>query len=52
MKLHQAHEHEALNAVELLDQHDLAELLGKREVMMPEVQRMLFAEWPSEATAP
>uniref|UniRef100_UPI004039F5DC SNF2-related protein n=1 Tax=Variovorax sp. BK018 TaxID=3450241 RepID=UPI004039F5DC len=44
----QAHENAALNAVELLEQRHLAELLDTHKVMMLEVERMLFAEWSSE----
>jgi hypothetical protein len=44
----QAHENAGLNAVELLDQKHLAELLAKHEVTMLEVERMLFAEWKQD----
>jgi HJR/Mrr/RecB family endonuclease len=41
----QAHEHAALNSVELLDQNSLKELLERYPVMMLEVERMLYSEW-------
>jgi hypothetical protein len=48
----QAHENAALNDVELLDQGHLADLLAEHDITMLEVERMLFAEWSSEAVAP
>lgn len=40
-----AHENAALNQVELLDQRDLSRLLESHQVMMLDVERMLFSEW-------
>lgn len=40
-----AHEHAALNSVELLDQSRLDELLREHPVTMLEVERMLYCEW-------
>lgn len=41
----QAQENATLNAVELLDQTHLAQMLDLHEVTMLEVERMLYAEW-------
>lgn len=40
-----AHEHATLNSVELLDQNNLKELLGRYPATMFEVERMLYSEW-------
>lgn len=41
----QAHEQAELNNVELLDQRNLAELLSTHEVMMIEIERLLYTDW-------
>lgn len=46
----QAHENAVLNAVELLDQKHLAELLEEHEVTMLEVERILIVDWQQGAT--
>lgn len=43
----QAQENAELNAVELLDQTHLAQMLDAHEVTLLEVERMLYAEWQS-----
>ncbi len=40
-----ANEKASLNAVELLDQRDLAQLLSEHRVTMLEVERLLYNEW-------
>jgi HJR/Mrr/RecB family endonuclease len=40
-----------LNAVELLDQSDLAELLARYEVTMLDVERILYADWEDALAA-
>ncbi|SIT39489.1 SNF2-related protein [Paraburkholderia piptadeniae] len=47
----QAQENATLNAVELLDQKHLADLLSRHTVTMLEVERMLFAEWQTTESA-
>ncbi|MFL9977357.1 SNF2-related protein [Paraburkholderia graminis] len=43
----QAQENAGLNAVQLINQADLADLLRTHETTMLEVERMLFVEWQS-----
>jgi Holliday junction resolvase len=42
-----AHENADLNDVKLLDRNELNILVNKHQVMMLEVERMLYAEWSS-----
>ena len=41
----QAHEQAALNDVELIDQHGLAQLLERHPVTMMDIERLLYVEW-------
>jgi superfamily II DNA or RNA helicase len=47
----QAHENAALNFVELLDQSHLGDLLAKHLITLLEVEKVLYPEWQTQASA-